>query len=377
MRITKPLLLSEAKDKNMVFSPLSIHIVLSLIAAGTKGPARDQLLSFLKSNSTAELNALAADLVLLVLADGSASGGPRLSFANGLWVDESLSIKPSFKEAVAVFYKAVADKVDFQNKADEVRIKVNSWAQGKTGGLIKEFLPPASINGATRLVFANALYFKGVWEEKFDALNTKEHDFNLLDGSSVRAHFMTSDKWQFVRAFDGFKILQLPYRQGGEEEGKPPRRRFSMYLILPDAEDGLPGLVDKVCSGSDFLNRHQPYGKVEVGDFKIPRFKFSSDLEASKTLKDLGLVLPFTSELTEMVNWLPSGDAFNMLHKSCIEVNEEGTEAAAVTGILAGSSLNPPDKIDFVADHPFMFVIREEITGTVLFIGQVLNPLAG
>ncbi|RXI01708.1 hypothetical protein DVH24_015057 [Malus domestica] len=85
MRITKPLLLSEAKDKNMVFSPLSIHIVLSLIAAGTKGPARDQLLSFLKSNSTAELNALAADLVLLVLADGSASGGPRLSFANGLW----------------------------------------------------------------------------------------------------------------------------------------------------------------------------------------------------------------------------------------------------------------------------------------------------
>ncbi|KAM1272325.1 hypothetical protein ACFX2J_033026 [Malus domestica] len=377
MRITKPLLLSEAKDKNMVFSPLSIHIVLSLIVAGTKGPARDQLLSFLKSNSTAELNALAADLVLLVLADGSASGGPRLSFANGLWVDESLSIKPSFKEAVAVFYKAVADKVDFQNKADEVRIKVNSWAQGKTGGLIKEFLPPASINGATRLVFANALYFKGVWEEKFDALNTKEHDFNLLDGSSVRAHFMTSDKWQFVRAFDGFKILQLPYRQGGEEEGKPPRRRFSMYLILPDAEDGLPGLVDKVCSGSDFLNRHQPYGKVEVGDFKIPRFKFSSDLEASKTLKDLGLVLPFTSELTEMVNWLPSGDAFNMLHKSCIEVNEEGTEAAAITGILAGSSLNPPDKIDFVADHPFMFVIREEITGTVLFIGQVLNPLAG
>ena len=173
------------------------------------------------------------------------------------------------------------------------------------------------------------------------------------------------------------QVLQLPYRQGGEEEGKPPRRRFSMYLILPDAEDGLPGLVDKVCSGSDFLNRHQPYGKVEVGDFKIPRFKFSSDLEASKTLKDLGLVLPFTSELTEMVNWLPSGDAFKMLQKSCIEVNEEGTEAAAVTGILAGSSRNPPDKIDFVADHPFMFVIREEISGTVLFIGQVLNPLAG
>lgn len=154
MRIAKPLFLSEGKDKNMVFSPLSIHVVLSyvvlsLIAAGTNGPARDQLLSFLKSNSTDELNALAANLVPLIFADGSGNGGPSLFFAYGLWVDESLNIKPSFKEVVDVFYKAVANKVDFKNKAEEVRIEVNSWAEEKTGGLIKDFFAPGSIDDLT------------------------------------------------------------------------------------------------------------------------------------------------------------------------------------------------------------------------------------
>ncbi|CAN6723968.1 unnamed protein product [Malus baccata var. baccata] len=126
MRIAKPLFLSEGKDKNMV-----------LIAAGTNGPARDQLLFFLLSNSTDELNALAANVVPLIFADGSGNGGPSLYFPNGLWVDESLNIKPSFKVVVDVFYKAVANKVNFKNKAEEVRIEVNSWAKEKTGGLLK------------------------------------------------------------------------------------------------------------------------------------------------------------------------------------------------------------------------------------------------
>ncbi|KAM1798736.1 hypothetical protein ACFXTI_032634 [Malus domestica] len=138
-----------------------------------------------------------------------------------------------------------------------------------------------------------------------------------------------------------------------------------MYIILPIAKDGLPALLDKVCSDNDFLNQHQPYRKVEVGDFKMPRFKFSSNFETSEILKDLGLMLPFTNGLPEMVD-SPPGDAFKMLHKSCIEVNEGGTEATAVT---ATQLMVSPKKIDFVADHPFMFFIRDEITRAVLFIG--------
>ncbi|KAM1024353.1 hypothetical protein ACFX13_038369 [Malus domestica] len=157
----------------MVYSPLSIHTVLSLIAAGARGPTKDQLLSFLNSKSTDELNTLASDLLPRVFVNRSPSGGPHLSFANGLWVDKSLTIKPSFKEVVDRSYKAAVNQVDFQTKANEARVEVNSWAEKETDGLIKEFLRPGSVDRMTRLIFANALYLKGAWEDSFEARRTK------------------------------------------------------------------------------------------------------------------------------------------------------------------------------------------------------------
>ncbi|KAI5327689.1 hypothetical protein L3X38_027085 [Prunus dulcis] len=128
LRMTKHLFQTEADGQNMVYSPLSIHVLQSLTAAGTQGATQDELLSFLKSKSTAELNSLASNLVPLVFADSSPSGSPCLSLANGLWVDKSLPFKPSFKEVVDTFYKGVPKQVDFQNKAEEARTEVNSWA---------------------------------------------------------------------------------------------------------------------------------------------------------------------------------------------------------------------------------------------------------
>ncbi|PSS17234.1 Serpin-ZX like [Actinidia chinensis var. chinensis] len=364
---------NEAKGSNLVFSPLSIHVVLSLVAAGSKGPTRDQLLSFLKSKSTDDLNSLSSQLVSLVFADGGPAGGPRLSFANGVWVDQSHSLKHSFKQVVDDVYKAALNQVDFQTKAVEATNEVNSWAEKETNGLIKELLPSGSVDGSTRLIFANAVYFKGAWNAKFNASETKDHDFHLLNGSSSQVPFMTSKKKQLVRAFDGFKVLTLPYKQGED------KRRFSMYFFLPDAKDGLPALMEKVSSESGFVDQHLPYQEVEVGDFLIPKFKFSFGFEASKVLKGLGLVLPFSGEgLTEMVD-SPVGrnlHVSSIFHKSFIEVNEEGTEAAAASaGVVKLRALLPMDKIDFVADHPFLFLIREDMTGVVLFVGQVLNPL--
>ncbi|KAA8537697.1 hypothetical protein F0562_027313 [Nyssa sinensis] len=275
---------------------------------------------------------------------------------------------------VDTVYKAASNHVDFQTKALEVTNEVNLWAERETNGLVKEVLPSGSVDSSTRLIFANALYFKGAWNEKFNASATKDHDFHILNGSSVRVPFMTSKKKQVIKAFDGFKVLGLPYKQGED------KRRFSMYFFLPDAKDGLPALVEKVGSESGFLDRHLPYQQVEVGDFQIPRFKISFGFEASKVLKELGLVLPFSSEgLTEIVD-SPSGRNLyvsSIFHKSFMEVNEEGTEAAAATaGVIKLRGLLLPDKIDFVADHPFLFLIREDMTGVVLFIGHVLNPLA-
>ncbi|XP_044511296.1 serpin-ZX-like isoform X1 [Mangifera indica] len=372
--LTKHLFSTEAKDSNLVFSPLSIHVVLSLIAAGSKGHTLDQLLSFLNSKSNDQLNSFSSELVAVVFADGSSSGGPSLAFANGVWIDKSLSFKDSFKEVVDNVYKAASNQVDFQTKAAEVTKEVNLWAEKETNGLIKEVLPPGSVDSTSRLIFANALYFKGAWNEHFDSSKTKDHDFHLLNGNSVHVPFMTSKKKQFVEAFDGFKVLGLPYKQGGD------KRRFSMYFFLPDAKDGLPALVEKAASDSGFLDRYLPHQKVEVGDFRIPRFKISFGFEASKVLKGLGLVLPFSGSegFPEMVDSPVGQDLYvsSIYQKAFIEVNEEGTEAAAASAaIVTLRSVARFDKIDFVADHPFLFMIREDMTGMVMFIGQILDPL--
>ncbi|KAJ4964808.1 hypothetical protein NE237_016657 [Protea cynaroides] len=380
-----------AKDSNVVFCPLSIHVVLSLIAAGSKGPTLDQILSFLRSKSNGELNSFAFVATSTVLADGSPSGGPRLSFANGVWIDKPLPLKASFKKIIDNVYMAVSKQVDFQTKvsfevsiadihcvfggekAVEVLNEVNSWAEKETSGLIKEVLPPGSVNSSSKLIFANALYFKGTWNEKFDASQTKDYNFYLQDGGSVRVPFMTSKKKQFVCAYDGFKVLKLPYSQGQD------KRHFSMYFFLPNTRDMLPALVNKLASEPGFLDRYLPSEAVKVGDFRIPRFKISFGSEVSEVLKGLGLLLPFSGGLTEMVDSPLDQNlcVSNIFHKSYLEVNEEGTEAAAAAAVLIMNRclVLSFDVIDFVADHPFMYMIREDRTGVVLFIGHVVNPL--
>lgn len=195
---------------------------------------------------------------------------------------------------------------------------------------------------------------------------------------------MTRSGEECISVFDGFKVLKLPYKQA---DSYGPS--FSMYIFLPDAKDGLRALVEKAGSESGFLGRHIPRQEVRTGRFLIPKFKFEYNIEATEVLKSLGLDLPFNdqeADLTEMVVNDPMVDPLerlyvsNIIQKSLIEVDEEGTKAAAATVAVVrgfvGSCLKPiPKTIDFVADHPFLFVIGENRTGIVLFIGQVLDPL--
>ncbi|XP_031482374.1 serpin-ZXA-like [Nymphaea colorata] len=365
--------ISEAREVNFVFSPLTVHIALSMVAAGSTGRTNDQILSFLRATTNEELNSLSAKIVSLILADGSTLGGPTLYSANGIWVDESMPLKPAFAEIVKDVYEAEAKAVDFQTKPTEVKNEVNLWAEGQTNGLIKELLPSGSVDNSTRLILASALYFKGAWKDEFDASVTEEGSFYPLSGESVQVMFMTSSKEQFIAAFPGFKVLKLPYGQGED------KRLFSMYFFLPDERNGLHNLVEKIGSELDFINRHLPSNQVSVGQFMIPKFKISHDFEASEVLKQMGLFLPFSeqAELTEMVD-LPLGNKLfvsGVFHKSFIEVNEEGTEAASATGAVVSTRSAPRPPVDFVADHPFLFLIREELTGVLLFVGHVLNPL--
>ncbi|KAL6196096.1 hypothetical protein ACLB2K_031711 [Fragaria x ananassa] len=377
LELTKQLFLTEFKGKNMVFSPLSLHLALSLIASGTKGPCLDEFLSFLKSRSTHHLNSLAHDIVYFVLANGSPSHpeieeryGPGPRFPLPMAFDKSLPFKPYFKNVVDTAYMAALEEVDFKSNPKQVTVEVNSWVEKETNGLIKNILPPDAVNNLTKLIFANALYF-----------SILERNFYLLDGSSVEGvPYMRGGDYQYICAFEGFKVLKLPYRNLGVSP-----RSFFIYFCLPDARDGLPALVEQVCSGSRFLKGCVPDEELYVGKMLVPKFKISSGFEASKVLKASGLVLPFSFDpvnkggnVSETVE-SPAGDdpyVSAMFHKSCIEIDEEGTEASAVTAQISGWGA-PPVEIDFVADHPFMFFIREDSTGTVLFMGTVLNPLAG
>jgi serpin B len=253
--------------------------------------------------------------------------------------------------------------------------EVNLWAQKETNGLIKNLLPPGSVNSLTRLIFANALYFKGAWKEEFDTLDTQDYDFHLLNDNSVKVPFMRSRKEQFISVFDGFKVLCLPYKQGQD------KRQFSFYIFLPDAKNGLLALIEKIASEYEFLEEKLPREKVEVGDFRIPKFKISFEFETSDMLKELGVVLPFSEgSLTKMVESpINQGlNVSNIFHKSFIDVNEEGTEAATSLMVEFECCVEDDDDspIEFVADHPFLFLIREDLSGTILFIGQVLNPLS-
>ncbi|XP_050226943.1 serpin-ZX-like [Mercurialis annua] len=365
------------KGSNFVFSPLSFQFTLSLIAVGSKGSTLQQLLSFLGSTSTEELSYVALQIANSVLLPANEcpdiTMGPIMSFLNGAWVDQRFGLKPSFEEVLKTVYHATAKDVDFANKADQVIDEVNSWVESATKGLIKTLLPQECLDSNTSLVLANALYFKGAWDRKFDESRTQQKDFYQLDGQTVHVPFMTSKPYEkhLYGSFNSYKILRLPYQNGQDN------RNFSMYFFLPNAKDGIHHLIQEFKSNPEFYNTQFDLQEEELYEFWIPRFKFAYKLEASNTLKELGLTLPFrkTGEFTEMVNFPESVELSKIYHESCVEVNEHGTEAAASTAPqfrLCCGRMDPPK---FVADHPFMFVIKEERSSVVFFIGAVLNPL--
>ncbi|KAK1395722.1 SERPIN domain-containing protein [Heracleum sosnowskyi] len=366
-------ILQNNNTSNVVLSPLSLQLVLSLVAAGSEGQTLEQLLSFLKAESTDELNSFASHLVKHVFTGGSPSGEPTLSLANGVWIDKSLSFKPFFSKVVDDVYNAVSDVVDFQNKASEATDKVNSWIEKETNGLVKDTVPPDLFDDETKIVFANAIYFKGSWVDPFHVWETETFDFNLLNDGCVQVPFMTNHMMDaYISAFDDFKVLKLPYMRVRDT------RKISMYIFLPDAKDGLPTLVDKLSSESGFLERHLPNHSQVLGKFWIPKFKVSFGFEAKEALKEFGVIEPFIpGGLDKMVDSEKIELLYvsNIFQKSSIEVNESGTEAAASSRLSMCGGGCPPVRIDFVADHPFLFFIREDTTGVVLFVGQVLNPL--
>ncbi|KAL5705113.1 hypothetical protein ACHQM5_023456 [Ranunculus cassubicifolius] len=376
LRLAKEYQLGEAKDKNFVLSPCSIQLVISLLANGAKGSTANELLKFLEAENLLQVNSIVPKLVQTLTE--STTGEPKISSLTGLWVDQSLRLNPKFKTDAENNFKARAEYVDFQDKtnAKEAMYKVNEWAKKATNGLIKSVIPEGSFGFPTGLVVANALYFKGTWAKTFQKSFTKDYDFYLSDGNSVQVPFMRSRRDQFIETSEDFKILRMPYKSTVSD--------VSMYIILPEDKNGLRPLLEKVSSDPLFLTKHlhKIPKEVKVGTFLIPKFKFNYNLEASDVLKTIGVTTSFTrvADFGDMVQGLNHGEWLQLseLHHDCrIEVDEEGTVAAArnVWMMNAGRARQQPvPRVDFVADHPFMYMVRDDVTGMVLFMGHVVNP---
>ena len=431
-------LAEQNESSNLVFSPLSIYTALALLAAGARGETLAEILRVLGARSRGELDEFVARAAVDALRDRSGSGGPRVAFACGVWSDLSCPLKPGFLEAVVDgAYRAEASTVDFRGDPKEACRRINAWAARATNGLIENVLSPALVDPLTRVVLGNAVYFKGKWDQAFDKSDTENALFRRLGGAGpIDVPFMQSWKSQFIAVHDGFKVLKLRYKMVDafltRDPKKPapffPRRaplinpdertcaappplddssnrspsttassnnngssngsqnftsnstQFSMCVFLPDADDGLHSLVDAIASRPSFLHQHLPRRKVDVRDFRVPRFNLSFHHSVVDILKKLGLQLPF-SPAADLSGMAEEGRLLvnKVIHKAVIEVNEEGTEAAAVTIHLMQPTAParpppPPPRVDFVADHPFAYFIVEEETGAIVFAGHVLDP---
>ncbi|KAJ4888302.1 putative non-inhibitory serpin-Z5 [Raphanus sativus] len=214
-----------------------------------------------------------------------------------------------------------------------------------------------SVTSDTDWIYGNAIYFRGAWEKKFPKYLTREDEFHRIDGTSVSVPFMTTtSRKQYVREYDGFKVLKLSFQRGSDIING---RRFSMYFYLPDEKDGLDSMVKRMATTPGFLDSHIPSEEVGVGEFRIPKFKIEFGFEASKAFNELGL------------------DSVSLYHNALVEIDEDGAEAAAVTrkGGRRGCMLHSTVRlIDFVADHPFLFLIKEDATRTIMFVGQIFDP---
>ncbi|EAY80432.1 hypothetical protein OsI_35613 [Oryza sativa Indica Group] len=308
---------SKAGPSNLVFSPLSIYSALSVVAAGARGRTQSELLKALGAGSREELAENVAKTMARALPDGTPQrGGPRVAHACAIWHERARTVKPAFRDAAAASFKAVTRAVDFLRNPEEACKEINRWVSTATENLIDSIVSPDSVDKNTRLVVTSAVYFKGRWARPFDKEKTKKDKFHLLDGGGdVDADFMRSGEDQYIAVHRGFKVLRMPYAAAQHEHNRVYtkehlRRRFaaaaaaavvpkempatsprySMCVFLPDERDGLWKLEDRMAAGGEgFLRKHMPERRVEVGEFRIPRFKLSFGDSVVRALRGLGV----------------------------------------------------------------------------------------
>ncbi|MCR4424909.1 MAG: serpin family protein [Firmicutes bacterium] len=353
-------------EGNVFFSPYSISSALAMTYAGARGETAKQMAHVLHFSLAPErLHAALSDLTAMFNDPGRAAYS--LSVANALWGQVGYTFRPEFLDIAGRYYGAGFKEVDYIDDAnrEQTRQTINGWVEAKTNNKIKDLIKPYDLTALTRLVLTNAIYFKGKWEFQFKPENTKTMPFHISDEEQADVPMMHQMAEFRYAENDQVQILEMPYT-GGD---------LSMVILLPKPGYGIEALEGTMCpentrSWLSQLSRE----KVEVF---LPRFKLETRLLLNGGLQDLGMIDAFDEYAADFSGMTPGRDLYisKVIHQAFVEVNEEGTEAAAATAVMmSGKSILLDVPPVFRADRPFAFLIRDLRSGSILFMGRLVDP---
>ena len=353
----------ENKNSNLFFSPFSISTAFSMAYEGAKENTASEMqrvFGFIPDDQ--ERKEFISDTLERL---NSKDDLYKLQIANALWIKENYPIKQEYLDTAKTSYDSTTDAVDFVTN-DGIN-KINDLTSEKTQGKIQDILSPGSTDELTRMIITNAIYFKGKWGEPFEPRNTSEGTFWTDKDKSVTVPMMKipAELFRYHETRD-LQALEMHY-VGGD---------ISMLMLLPKDRDGLESVEDSM--NIQKLDSIRDTMTLQPLTVKIPKFEFETKYDLIGSLESLGVHDAFDEDNANFTGMTDEQVYLDQaVHKAFVNVNEEGTEAAAVTALVVQAQSGPPEpRHEFVADHPFMFVIQEKETGEILFIGRVMDPTA-
>jgi len=352
--------------KNIFFSPYSISSALAIVDEGAQGKTAGEIRAVFSfpENVTVQREGFSGIDAGLNAQDSRYS----LSTANALWAEKTYPFLPAYTDTAERYYGANTTNLDFVGQPEASRSTINQWVEQKTNDKIQDLLPPGSIDSSTRLVITNAIYFKGTWVREFDKNNTAPADFSVTPTKTVQVPMMQRTDRNAIYPYaetSSVQLLEMPYAHGSGNE-------LAMVVILPKdnnltaAAELLDPQVRAAVENTTVSRQVKVY---------IPRFTLETEYDLTGTLATMGMPTAFSGN-ADFSGMDGSGNLSisSVVHKAYIDVNEEGTEAAAATGVvMVESAIGGPTPV-FDANHPFLFLIEDKETGTVLFAGRVVNP---
>jgi serpin B len=358
--------LTKTNTGNMFYSPYSISTALGMTYAGANGDTATQMAKALNFTlPQSQLHPAFNDLALQLASRGQGASGTNgksfaLNIANALWCEKTYNFLPDFLNTLGQNYGAGVNLLDFVNSPEPSRITINNWVSNETNDKINNLIPAGAITPQTRLVLTNAIYFDAAWQNPFSADKTKNGAFNLRDGSTVSVPMMNNEGSYGYTKGSGYQAVELPYSGN----------QVAMDIIMPDV-----GNFTKFESGMTADSISDIIGNLQNGSLSLtmPKFNFDSSFSLNDALSALGMPISF-SDQADFSGMTGNKDLTiaDVVHKAFVAVDEQGTEAAAATGVVMSATAMMQNSLTI--NQPFIFVIRDMQTGSILFVGRVMNP---